>query len=150
MYKIGMYGGVFNPLHLGHVNAIIEAANQCEKLYVVMNNSTDPNEIDHKERLMWLKDVTKDMENVEVFEIFDKSNNKEEYDWTDGVKQVKDYIKDKIDVIFAGSDYIGTDTWEKAYPESKVIYFDRNDIKISSTQIRSNPYKYYSYLPHYS
>ena len=37
MYKIGMYGGVFNPLHLGHVNAIIEAANQCEKLYVVMS-----------------------------------------------------------------------------------------------------------------
>ena len=71
MYKIGMYGGCFNPLHLGHVNAIITAANQCEKLYVVISNSNDPNEINHKERLMWLKTVTHDMENVEVFEIFD-------------------------------------------------------------------------------
>ena len=71
MYKIGMYGGSFNPLHLGHVNAIIEASNQCEKLYVVLSNTNDPKEIDHKERLMWLKSITKDMDNVEVFEIFD-------------------------------------------------------------------------------
>ena len=34
-YKVGMYGGSFNPLHLGHINNIIRAANQCEKLYVV-------------------------------------------------------------------------------------------------------------------
>lgn len=25
MYEIGMYGGTFNPLHLGHVNDIIMA-----------------------------------------------------------------------------------------------------------------------------
>ena len=28
MYKVGMYGGSFNPLHLGHVNDIIKAANK--------------------------------------------------------------------------------------------------------------------------
>lgn len=147
MYKIGMYGGCFNPLHLGHVNAIITAANQCEKLYVVMSNSKDPNEINHKERLMWLKNITRDMENVEVFEIFDNNDTKYVYDWEYGVKQVHDYIKDKIDVVFAGSDYIGTDTWQKAYPESEIVYLDRNDINISSSEIRSNPFKYYDYLP---
>ena len=26
MYEVGMYGGSFNPLHLGHVNDIIQAA----------------------------------------------------------------------------------------------------------------------------
>lgn len=147
MYKIGMYGGCFNPLHLGHVNAIITAANQCEKLYVVMSNSKDPNEIDHKERLMWLKTVTHEMENVEVFEIFDNNDTKYIYDWESGIKQVKKHIKKKIDVIFAGSDYIGTNTWENAYPESKVIYLDRSEINVSSSEIRNNPFKYYSYLP---
>ena len=147
MYKVGMYGGCFNPLHIGHVNAIIEAANQCEKLYVVMSNSKDPNEIDHKERLMWLRTVTKEMENVEVFEIFDNNTSKDVYDWEDGIRQVREHIKDKIDVIFAGSDYKGTNTWENAYPESSVVYLDRDDFNISSTEIRKNPYKYYDYLP---
>ena len=45
-YKIGMYGGSFNPLHLGHVNTIINAANQCEKLYVVLSVTNDAKEID--------------------------------------------------------------------------------------------------------
>ena len=147
MYEVGMYGGCFNPLHLGHVNAIIEASNQCKKLYVVLSVSKDPIEIDHRERLMWLKNITSDMSNVEVFEIFDNNTNKKIYDWEDGIKQVKKHIKKKIDVIFAGSDYLGTNTWESAYPESKIIYLNRSNVNISSTQIRNNPYKYYEYLP---
>ena len=147
MYKVGMYGGCFNPLHLGHVNMIIEASNQCEELYVVMSNSKDPNEIDHKERLMWLKDVTKDMDNVHVFEIFDNNTNKEIYDWDNGVKQVKSHIGKNIDVIFAGSDYEGTNIWESNYPNAKVVYVNRSNFDISSSMIRSNPYKYYDCLP---
>ena len=31
-YKVGMYGGSFEPLHNGHIRVIIKAAAQCEKL----------------------------------------------------------------------------------------------------------------------
>lgn len=147
MHKIGMYGGSFNPLHLGHVNDIIQAANQCEKLYVVLSNTNDPNEIDHRERLMWLKSITSDMENVEVFEIFDRNTSKETYDWNLGAQDIKNYIGDKIDVVFSGDDYKGRNIWESLYPKSEVIYFPREEIDISSTQIRENPFKYYDYLP---
>ena len=47
-YNIGMYGGAFNPLHLGHVNDIIKASNVCKKLYLVLSVSNDKNEIDYK------------------------------------------------------------------------------------------------------
>jgi len=147
MYKIGMYGGSFNPLHLGHVNDIIQASNQCEKLYVVLSNTLDPREINHRERLMWLKNITQDMENVEVFEIFDRNTSKENYDWSKGAQDIKNYIGETIDVVFSGDDYKDRGIWEKLYPESKIVYFKREEVNISSTMIRNNPYEYYDYLP---
>lgn len=146
-YKVGMYGGSFNPLHLGHVNDIIMAANQCEKLYVVLSNSNNSEEIYHKERFMWLKNITADIENVEVFEIFDRNCNKENYDWYAGAEDIKKYIGTKIDVVFSGDDYKDQNIWERIYAESDVIYFPRSEINISSTEIRANPFKYYDYLP---
>ena len=92
MFKVGMYGGSFNPLHLGHVNDIIMAANQCERLFVVLSVTNDKNEIDHKERFMWLKNVTSDMDNVNVIEIFDNNDSKDCYDWDSGAKDVNERI----------------------------------------------------------
>ena len=45
---------------------IINAANVCNKLYVVLSVTESPNEIDYKERLAHLYSITNDMENVEV------------------------------------------------------------------------------------
>ncbi len=147
MYKVGMYGGSFNPLHLGHVNDIVMASNQCEKLYIVLSVTDDPKEIDHRERYMWLKNVTQHMNNVEVVEIFDNNKSKDTYDWDAGARDVRNIIGKPINAVFAGDDYKGKNVWEKLYPESEVVYFPRDVINISSTKIRNNPYKYYDYLP---
>lgn len=146
-YKVGMYGGSFNPLHLGHVNNIITASNLCEKLYIVLSVTNDENEIDHRERFMWLKNITSEMQNVEVFEIFDKNISKDTYDWETGANDIKNYINKPIDVVFSGDDYQGKDRWEKLYPGSEIYYIPRSNINISSTEIRENPYKYFNYLP---
>ena len=147
MYEVGMYGGSFNPLHLGHVNDIIMAANQCKKLYVVLSVTNDPNEIDYRERYMWLKDITKHMDNVEIIKIFDKNTSKDTYDWEAGARDIKKVIGRPIQAVFSGDDYKGKDIWEKLYLDSKIVYFSRDFINISSTQIRNNPYRYYDYLP---
>ena len=131
MYGVGMYGGSFNPLHLGHVNDIIMAANQCKKLFVILSVTNDPKEIDHRERLMWLKEVTSHMDNVEVIEIFDNNTSKDTYDWETGAKDVKKAIGEKIDVVFSGDDYKGKNTWERLYPESKIVYFSRDIVNIN-------------------
>ena len=36
-YKVGMYGGSFDPLHIGHIHDIIRAAAMCEELYVMIS-----------------------------------------------------------------------------------------------------------------
>jgi HTH-type transcriptional repressor of NAD biosynthesis genes len=146
-YKIGMYGGSFNPIHVGHVNNIKIAASMCEKLYLVLSVTDDPREIEHKERCMWLKNITSEMDNVEVFEIFDKNISKETYDWQTGANDIKAHIKDKIDVVFSGDDYKGKNIWESLYPESHIHYIPRSKIDVSSTRIRENPYACWEYLP---
>jgi HTH-type transcriptional repressor of NAD biosynthesis genes len=54
-------------------------------------------------------------------------------------------IGKKIDIVFCGNDYNEDSFYAKCYKESKIHYFDRNEI--SSTKIRSNPYKYWGWIP---
>lgn len=146
-YKVGMYGGSFNPLHLGHVSCIIQAANQCEKLYVVLSHSDNKEEIPYQHRFRWLTQLTKDMENVEVIQVKDDSINKNTYNWKNGSELIKSTISEHIDAVFCGNDYYNAnDPFSIYYPDSKVIYIDRSKIPISSTNIRENPYKYWDYI----
>ena len=52
--RVGMYGGSFNPLHMGHVDCIIQAANMCEKLFLVLSIGLERKEIDSSVRDRWL------------------------------------------------------------------------------------------------
>lgn len=49
-YSYGMYGGSFNPLHLGHLRCMISAANQCERLIIVISNGLNRDDIDIRQR----------------------------------------------------------------------------------------------------
>lgn len=145
-YKVGMYGGTFSPIHLGHVNNIILASKQCDKLYIVVSQSDNKDEIDINIRLNWLNEITKDMSTVEIIKISDHSKDKENTNWEIGRDDVIRQIGSP-DAVFAGSDYENKNIWETLYPNSKIIYIPRDEINISSTMIRENPYKYFEYLP---
>lgn len=57
-------------------------------------------------------------------------------------------INKTIDVVFCGDDYKGKDLYESLYGNTaEIIYFSRNEVSISSTQIRENPFKYWDYIP---
>ena len=147
MYEVGMYGGSFNPLHQGHVRCIIEAANQCKELHIIISNGKNRNEIGIRIKYRWVYQITKHIGNVSLHILEDDSDSKENYTseyWEDDSKKVKKMIGKKIDIVFCGDDYNEESFYAKCYPESKIHYFKRDEI--SSTKIRSNPYKYWDWI----
>lgn len=151
-YKVGMYGGSFDPLHIGHIHDIIKASSICEELYVIIS-WCDGRESTSKElRYRWILNSTRHLPNVKIILMEDKAVSKEEYNtnyyWEKGAKDIKNAIGKPIDVVFCGDDYYGTNRFESLYcPESKVIYFERKEVPISSTEIREWASNHWDYIP---
>ena len=147
-YNVGMYGGSFNPLHLGHVDCIIQAANMCRELYIVLSVGHNRQEIDARVRYRWLYQLTKHIGNVTIIMLEDSAETKEAYTeeyWQGDAEKVKAQVGKPIDIVFCGSDYDENSFWNKCYPESELFIFKRNEI--NSTELRKAPYKHFEWLP---
>lgn len=148
MFNCGLYGGSFNPLHLGHVRCIIKAANQCKKLVIVISEGTERKEIDIRVRYRWIYQLTNHLSNVSLFILQDNAESKSRYTqdyWDKDAEAVKKFAGEPIDAVFCGNDYDESSFWKQCYPEAKIQFFERDEI--SSTKIRENVYKYWEWLP---
>ncbi len=155
--KTGFIGGKFLPLHQGHVFAIMQAATQVEKLYVILSYSVKRDNylcqkdgckyIPHQQRLSWLRKLTANFDHIQVIAIEDTDSD-DDYNWENGTKKIKKAINEPIDVIF-GSEKEYTDIFAKLYPSASYVLIDekREIIPISATQIRKNIFDNWNYLP---
>lgn len=151
-YSVGMYGGSFDPLHIGHVHDIIRAAGMCRTLYVVISWCDGRESVSKENIYRWVYYSTKHLSNIKILLIEDTAMSKDEYNtdyyWEKGAQDIKAAVGEKIDAVFCGTDYSGSNRFESLYaPQSEVIYFDRAEVPVSSTEIRFNPLQKWQYLP---
>ena len=130
-YKIGYTTGVYDMFHIGHLNILKKAKQQCD--YLVVGVTTDELCEKRKNKTPIICEDDR-IEIVRSIRYVDKVIPQEDMD---KLSVVKEY---NIDVVFVGSDWKGTPTWEEYEKEFSevgcdVVYLDYTD-GISSTVLR--------------
>ena len=157
MPKTGVFFGKFYPPTRGHLNAIINASTQVQKLYVVISNHNGLQEKLSKEsnmpfitmelRKQWLAIEVIDMPHITV--TFMDESNIPEYPngWQEWTNLLRETVKEEIDMFFCGEKEYEKNL-QKYFPNAQVTLFDtdRTIFPISATMIRQNPYKYWNFM----
>lgn len=130
-FKIGYTTGVYDMFHIGHLNVIKRAKEQCE--YLIVGVTTDELCFKRKNKYPIICEEDR-MAIVKELRCVDRVVLQESMDKIDAVK------KYGVDVVFVGSDWKGTDAWQKYEKEfaevgCSVIYLEHTD-GISSTILR--------------
>ena len=130
-YKVGYTTGVFDMFHIGHLNILRKAKQQCD--YLIVGVTTDALCVSRKNK----KPIICQEERVAIVEAIryvDKVVLQEDMDKLSAVKVCG------ADAVFVGSDWKGTAAWEqyeKDFAEvgCSVVYLDHTD-GISSSILR--------------
>lgn len=130
-YKIGYTSGVYDMFHIGHLNILKKAKEQCE--FLIVGVTTDALCFQRKNKKPIICEADR-VAIVDAIRYVDKVILQENMDKLSVVKQYG------IDVVFVGSDWKNTPSWnqyEKDFAQygCKVEYLDHTD-GISSTILR--------------
>lgn len=130
-YKIGYTTGVFDMFHIGHLNILKRAKEQCE--FLIVGVTTDALCQSRKNKLPIICEKDR-VEIVESIRYVDKVVLQHDMDKLSAVKLYG------IDAVFVGSDWQGTPSWNNYEKEFKevgcdVVYLQHTE-GISSTILR--------------
>lgn len=130
-YKVGYTTGVFDMFHIGHLNILRRAKEQCEKLIVGV--TTDELCFIRKNKYPIIKQEDR-KEIVKSVRFVDEVIDQYDMNKLDTVKKIG------ADVVFVGSDWKGTSAWieyEKEFAQlgCSIVYLSHTD-GISSTILR--------------
>ncbi len=129
--KIGYTTGVYDMFHIGHLNILKRAKEQCD--FLIVGVTTDELCIKNKNKRPIINEEDR-VAIVSAIRYVDKVVLQSDMDKLAAVK------KYNVDVVFVGSDWKGTPSWNEyekdfAAVGCSVIYLDHTD-GISSTILR--------------
>lgn len=129
--RVGYTTGVFDMFHIGHLNILRRAKEQCD--YLIVGVTSDELCFKRKNKYPIINEQER-MAIVQAIRYVDQVVPQTNMDKLTAVKEVN------ADVVFVGSDWKGTDAWneyEKQFASigCSVVYLDHTD-GISSTILR--------------
>jgi len=130
-YKIGYTTGVYDMFHIGHLNILKRAKEQCQ--YLIVGVTTDCLCLERKNKMPIIS-FSDRCEIVKAIKYVDEVVPQENMDKFEAIR------KYHVDVVFVGSDWQGTPSWLKYEKEFKklgcdVVYLSHTD-GVSSTMLR--------------
>ena len=130
-YKRGFAPGVFDMFHIGHLNILKRAKENCEFLVVGVNSDEMTYERKQKYPVIGFEDRIAIVESIRYVDLAVKLTNMDHYD---------NVLQNDCDVVFVGDDWKGTEKWnllEKRFQSHHidVVYFSYTDY-VSSTILR--------------
>lgn len=133
-YTIGFTSGVYDMFHIGHLNVLKRAKELCD--FLIVGVSTDEVVLKNKNKNPIIP-FDQRMQIVESIKYVDKVIPQTNYN-LDGKKAI--VLEYKVDAIFVGSDWKGTEKWKEIEKELNeigcdVVYLPHTD-GISSTDLR--------------
>ena len=134
-YKVGYTTGVFDMFHIGHLNILKRAKEQCD--FLIVGVSTDE-VVEKNKNKKPIISFDERVAIVDSIKFVDFVIPQDDYGIEGKLKVVKE---NAIDVVFVGSDWQGTDKWNKFEEElakinCRVVYLPHTD-GISSTELRN-------------
>ena len=132
-YKVGYTQGTYDLFHIGHLNLLKHAKEQCEYLIVGINTDKLVSEYKCKVPVINENDRAKIVEAIKYVD---------EVIITDTLDKLEIYNRKKFDVVFIGNDWKGSSRWNKTVDDLKkigieVIFLPHTD-GVSTTQITTH------------
>lgn len=129
-YKVGYTTGVFDMFHIGHLNILKNAKNQCD--YLIVGVTTD--ELVSYKNQKTVIPLEERMEIVKSIKFVDEVVTQKDMD------KFAAWKKYNFDAMFVGSDWKGTEKWDQYELEFSnvgvdIVYFPYTK-GTSSTQLR--------------
>ena len=130
---VGYTTGVYDLFHIGHLNLLRNAKGLCDTLIVGCSSDEVVKKMKNK------TPVVPFHERVEILEAIPYTDAIVKQELSDYKDKFKAWEKYKFDIMFVGSDWQGTDKWNKLEKEFKkvgvkIIYFPYTK-STSSTKI---------------
>lgn len=151
MFKNSLVLGKFFPLHLGHIFLIDTAISQSETVHVIMTHNPSQS-ISGEIRFEALKSIYGDNPQVKLYSISDEGLPQYDHEcetldqfYSYWIPLVYNNVKE-LDAVFTSEDY-GDDFARYLGVKHILVDKERRKYPVSGTFIRTNPFKYWDFIP---